>query len=174
MNGATKVVMDYNQARGSDALIFAQQDFLRIVVAKPSWENDMKTTAGLWISHRKAVITIVSPNGEETMKIGSDIDQQPGHLAGARSSVHYESQNTSADGSRDRCFMKQLHRFYDVVIAVICSAEAILIFGPGEAKGELKKRLNRAKLGEHVVAMETADKMTDRQIKAKVREFFRR
>jgi hypothetical protein len=48
-----------------------------------------------------------------------------------------------------------------------------LLFGPGEAKGELKKRLVKMKLGERVAAVETADKMTDGQIAAKVRDYFK-
>jgi len=58
------------------------------------------------------------------------------------------------------------------VIASIRDAESILIFGPGEAKGELKKRLEGDKLGGRIVSIETVDKMTDRQITAKVRQHF--
>ena len=47
-----------------------------------------------------------------------------------------------------------------------------LIFGPGEAKGELKKRLKKSKLDGRIARVETVDKMTDRQIAAKVREYF--
>jgi hypothetical protein len=47
-----------------------------------------------------------------------------------------------------------------------------LIFGPGEAKGELKRRLASMKLADRVTAVETADKMTDPQIVAKVRTYF--
>lgn len=62
--------------------------------------------------------------------------------------------------------------FTDAVIACIRNAESILIFGPGEAKGELKTRLVRCKLGGRIAAMETADKLTDRQIAAKVHAYF--
>jgi hypothetical protein len=48
----------------------------------------------------------------------------------------------------------------------------MLIFGPGEAKGELKKRLKKANLSGRVVGVETVDKMTDHQIAAKVRQHF--
>ena len=34
-----------------------------------------------------------------------------------------------------------LNTYYDKVIAYIRDAESILLFGPGEAKGELEKRL---------------------------------
>lgn len=43
---------------------------------------------------------------------------------------------------------------------------------PGEAKGELKERLEKHKLGKRIADIETVDKMTDRQIAAKVRKFF--
>ena len=132
----------------------------------------MHTTAGLWIDHRKAVIAIVSAEGDETLEIKSNIEKQPGRFAGVRSTTPYEAQQAQADDSRERDFTGQLHRFYDVVIAAIRDAESILIFGPGEAKGELTKRLEHAKLGGHIIAKETADKMTDRQIAAKVREYF--
>ena len=60
----------------------------------------------------------------------------------------------------------------DVVIACLGDAESILIFGPGEAKGELKKRLEKNKLSGRIVVVETVDKMTDHQIAAKVRKHF--
>jgi len=134
----------------------------------------MKTTAGLWIDHRKAVIAIVTAEGEETLEIRSIVEKQPGRFAGVRSTTPYESKLVKADDTRERRFTGELNQYYAEVIAAIRDAESILIFGPGEAKGELKKRLEHAKLGEHIVAMETTDKMTDRQVTAKVREYFRK
>jgi hypothetical protein len=48
----------------------------------------------------------------------------------------------------------------------------VLIFGPGEAKGELKKIMEQNNLLDRVVVMESADKMTDRQITARARNYF--
>ena len=48
-----------------------------------------------------------------------------------------------------------------------------LIFGPGEAKLQLKERLSHSKgLFERLVGIETTDKLTDLQIMAKVKEHF--
>ena len=132
----------------------------------------MTTRAGLWIDHRKAVIAIVSEDGEETKEIRSNVEKQPGRFAGVRSTTPYEPQQVSADDSHERQFTGQLHRYYDEVIASIREADSILLFGPGEAKGELKKRLERDKLGGRIVAVQTVDKMTDRQVAAKVHEYF--
>ena len=44
-----------------------------------------------------------------------------------------------------------------------------MIFGPGEAKGELEKRIAHEKVKVQIVGIETVDKLTDRQIATKVR-----
>ena len=133
----------------------------------------MKTTMGLWIDHRKAVIVSVSGKGEETSVIESKVEKQPGRFAGIRSTTPYEAQKVSADDSRNRKFTDQLNIYYDEVISVLRDAESILLFGPGEAKGELKKRLEDGHLTHLIKAVETTDQMTDRQIAAKVREYFK-
>ena len=123
----------------------------------------MKKKIGLWIDHRKAVIVTVTEEGEELKKITSNMEKH----------VRFTSGTGSEDGSsedvRDRQFGNHLNSYYDEVIAVIRGADSIQIFGPGEAKGELEKRLEREGLKTHIFAIETVDKMTDRQISAKVR-----
>jgi len=52
-------------------------------------------------------------------------------------------------------------------------AERILICGPGEAKFELEKEIKKSKeLSARIVGIKPADKMTERQILAKVKVFF--
>ena len=77
-----------------------------------------------------------------------------------------------ADDSRQRMLTGHLNIYYEAVIAGLRDAESILIFGPGEAKDELKKRLEKSKLGGRIIDVETVDKMTDRQIAKKVRQYF--
>ena len=55
---------------------------------------------------------------------------------------------------------------------IIRDADAILIVGPGEAKSELKTRLESEALGGRIAVIETADKLTERQLAAKVRKHF--
>ena len=51
--------------------------------------------------------------------------------------------------------------------------DALLLFGPGEAKRQLKDRLSRSQApSERVVAVESTDKLTDPQIVAKVKEYY--
>lgn len=132
----------------------------------------METTVGLWIDHREAVIVFISPLGEVTKVIKSDVERQPGRIGGVRSTTSYESQQVPADDRRQSSFTGHLSTYYDEVIACIRDAESILIFGPGEAKDELKKRIERYKPSKRIALVETVDKMTNRQIAAKVRKYF--
>jgi hypothetical protein len=132
----------------------------------------MNVKVGLWIDHRKAIVVVVTDKGEEIGLVISAIERQARRSISSRHMGSYEPQQVPADDSRQRAFTEHLNIYYDAVIASIRDAESILIFGPGEAKGELKKRLERINLGGHIVRVETADKMTDRQIAAKVRRHF--
>ena len=134
----------------------------------------MKSAAGLWIDHRKAVIVVVTDKGDETKLIISKVEKQLRRSGDSPLKGPYEAQQVPLDDSRQREFTGHLNIYYDAVIACIRDTEAILIFGPGEAKGELKKRLVKNKLGGRIVGVESVDKMTDRQIAAKVRQRFRK
>ena len=128
----------------------------------------MKKQAGLWIDHKEAFIVFVGDHGGETMRIESGMDKHVRFSGGNR------PEDGSADDQRDRQFSVHLNRFYDEVISHISDADSILLFGPGEAKGEFEKRLTSKGSGGNIVGVETVDKMTAPQIAAKVRQHFGR
>jgi hypothetical protein len=128
---------------------------------------------GLWIDHRKAVVVAIPDDGgETTLTILSKVERQPSRSARKRSTTSYESQRVPADDRRQRRFTGQLDIYYDAVIACVRHAETILICGPGEAKGEFRKRIKRAGVRGHIEEAETAGRMTDGQIAARVRRHF--
>jgi hypothetical protein len=130
-----------------------------------------KAEAGVWIDHREAVIVVLSKTGEETKRVQSSVETQL-RRSGEPSSGRFEYQSVPADDSRQREYDGHLARYYDEIIAHLGDAGAVLIFGPGEAKGELKRRFEKDKNGAQAVTMETADKMTGPQIVAHVRQHF--
>lgn len=132
----------------------------------------MKTVAGLWIDHREAVIVILSNKGQETKRIESGVEKQLRRSGQSPSEAPFEAQSVPADDSREREYTGHLANYYDDVISCVRPAEAILLFGPGEAKGELKKRMEKNKLDLRITSVETSDKMTERQIAQKVRRHY--
>jgi hypothetical protein len=126
----------------------------------------VRKQVGLWIDHSETFLVFIGDGGEETKRIRSGMKKHVRFSGGNR------SEEGSADDQRDRQFASHLNKYYDDVITHIRDAESILLLGPGEAKGELKKRLASKGLGGRIVGIETGDKMTDRQIVAKVRQHF--
>ena len=133
----------------------------------------MNHKAGIWIDHKKAVIVSVSANGVTIKTLESEIGPHarysgrtgyptPDGPQGGRGEKKYEERHS-----------QRLEQYYDEVIRQLGQPEALLIFGPGEAKLELKERLGRSKtFSDCSVDIETADKLTDPQIVARVKEHF--
>jgi hypothetical protein len=132
----------------------------------------MKTKVGLWIDHRKAVVVNLTTKGETMGLVISKVETQPRRTGDSPLKGSYEPLQVPADDSQQRNLTGHLKTYFDSVVACIGDAESIFIFGPGEAKGELTKRLKGKRLGGRIEAVETVDKMTDHQIAAKVRQHF--
>jgi hypothetical protein len=135
-------------------------------------ELTMKKEVGLWIDHRKAVIVTIENEVEVIREIRSNIEKHVRFSSSPHSKAPRNPLGSTGEDVRDRQFGDHLGRYYDGVISFIRNADSIWIFGPGEAKVELENRLKHGELGEHIVGVEAVDKMTNKQIAAKVRDHF--
>jgi hypothetical protein len=120
----------------------------------------MKTNVGVWIDNQKAVVTGMSGVTAEIHPVFSAVEQRirhPEDELGAR---------------REKNFLNRLNEYYDEVISYVRYADAIFIFGPGEAKSGLKTRIENEALGEKIAGVESDAEMTDFQIAMRVRTHF--
>jgi hypothetical protein len=124
----------------------------------------MRSEVGVWIDHKKAVIATIAGEKETLTEVTSGMEQHVRYSGAA--------QEDGAENQRDRRFTGHLNQYYDEVVACIRDADSVLILGPGEAKKELEARLGHGDFRGHIVGIETADKMTDRQIAARARQRF--
>ena len=124
----------------------------------------MSHDVGVWIDHKKAIIVSIAAGEVTTRTLTSDIGAHP-HYSG--------SQEGDGEKKYEQRHTQDLDRYYDDVIGQIGKPDALLLFGPGEAKLQLKERLRRPNVSsESIVAVETTDKLTDPQIVAKVKEHY--
>jgi hypothetical protein len=128
----------------------------------------MANKVGVWIDHKKAIVVSISDKDREIKKIAFDIGQPIRAAGGSRSTKPYKPKEYVAEDTLERKLENDRKDYYDDVIATLRGADAVLILGPGEAKGELLKRVQSKKLRGVSVELETVDKMTDGQIAAKV------
>jgi hypothetical protein len=132
----------------------------------------MKREVGLWVDHHKTVMVTLTNETEETREIRSNVEKHLS-LTGVISAKKVNlSMMSTAEDVGDRRYGNHLNGYYDGVVSMLRNADAIWIFGPGEAKVELQKRLEHQALGARIDPLETVDKMTNRQIVAKVRQHY--
>lgn len=125
----------------------------------------MKSEVGLWIDDHKAVIVTLILPPEGVGRFQANLETQvcfSGNIP----------RDSRARDMRGNQSSNNLSSYYDDVMECIRDAEFIQIFGPGDAKLELERRLKHEKLSGYIVSIETRDKMTDRQIEAKVWQHF--
>ena len=127
---------------------------------------------GIWIDHKKAVIVSASAGHVTVNTLESDVEPHARYSGRAG----YPPADGPRDGRGEKKYEgrydEHLDRYYDDVISRLGQPEALLIFGPGEAKLQLRERLGSHTRSNNTVAVETTDKLTDPQIVAKVKEHY--
>lgn len=135
----------------------------------------MNHNVGIWIDHERAVIVSVSAEGVTARTLESEVGPHGRYSGRARYPTPDGPQSGGGEKKHEQRYGQHLDRYYDEVISQLGQPEALLIFGPGEAKLQFKERLSRSReLSERIVGIETTDSLTDPQIVAKVKKHFGR
>jgi hypothetical protein len=131
----------------------------------------MKTKAGVWIDHKQAAVVLLTDAGQELKRITtSDKPTRTGN--GARAKHTYAPNDFAPEDRRERKLIDDRKKVFEEVLAIVRGADSLLILGPGEAKAEFRKHIMAKKLRGLSLEVETTDKLTDRQLIAKVGEHF--
>jgi stalled ribosome rescue protein Dom34 len=131
----------------------------------------MKRYAGIWIDQEKAFIVLFHGEEASVHLIQSNVEGRIRLSGGSRSRTPYGPQDVASEGKIERRRKHHLQDYYQEVVQALVDADKLMIFGPGEAKAELAKEIKNSKeLAAKIVSIERADKMTQEQIIAKVKE----
>ena len=144
----------------------------------------MKKYMGIWVDHKNAYIatlekpTLPQEEISETIfveHLASQVDRCTRLPGDSRSRKKpWGPQEVVVDSKIEERQKHQLRRFYAQLIDMLKAADKILIIGPGQAKYELHKQIERSskEMTKRIFGVETRDKMTERQIAAWVRTIF--
>jgi stalled ribosome rescue protein Dom34 len=116
--------------------------------------------AVVWLDHHRAVVIDFSRDAEHVHIVPSSTEQRQ---------IHRRSGGTGQKATDDR-------QFFDDIVAAIGDAREILVVGPGSAKTEFKKDLDKrhAKVAGLVVGVESADHPSVDDLLASARKYFKR
>jgi len=136
-------------------------------------DRTMMQKIGIWIDHKEAILVSVEDTQTTIERIESNAESHFRPSGGWKASGTNVAQSVSKEQKADERRKHQFHNFYQEVIEKAGKANSIYIFGPGEAKLELAKEIEKTK-SQHVkiAAVEAADRLTENQIVAKVKSFF--
>jgi hypothetical protein len=133
----------------------------------------MLTNIGIWIDHKEAVLVFLK-NGHTTLeRINSNAERNFRQSGGWKSGKNPGVQSIYKEQKAEERRKHQYQKFYRRIIKKINKADTVYIFGPGNAKQELTKEIQKLK-GEQpaISAVQSCHKLTDNQLKAKVRSYF--
>jgi len=133
----------------------------------------METKVGIWIDSSKAII-IQLEKGQHTLKeIVSQVENRVKHEKEGDKGTFMGKQHLSDEKKFDRRKEQQLERFFDKVLSHLSDVESLYLFGPGETKTQLAKKVSTDnELSNKLKKVETADSMTQNQVVAQVKAFF--
>ena len=122
----------------------------------------MSHKVGIWIDHRKAVVVLASSDLVTAKTVESDVGPHARYSERAADPTPDSPQTGRGEKKYAERNRQSLDRYYDDAISQMGQPEALLIFGPGEAKLQLRERVSSSKvLPELAVEIESTDKLTD-------------
>jgi hypothetical protein len=133
----------------------------------------MKNKVGLWIDNRSAILVYIAENEIGIKTIKSKIEKQSGVDEKLAPLAPLESNLVPKNDVQHRIVEDLMERFYEKIYSGVKNAESVLIFGPGDTKGELKTYIENKYTGKLIIGVETVDRMSDNQIIAKVSKYFK-
>lgn len=134
----------------------------------------MPKQIGIWIDHKKAVIVVLSKQDKMIQEIESGVGKHVKYQGAPHPRTPYSAQYQQGDDQLDNQYTEYLNKYYKKVITQVRDADSLLVIGPGEAKQEFKKRLIHEGLNKKLIGIQSADKMTNRQLAAKIQTYFKK
>ena len=133
----------------------------------------MKKQIGIWIDLRHAWLMDASAGIVNKIKSGIEESAATG---GSRSGVAYGPQGGDMARSAQERRHHEENRYFEAIIrAIPADTDEFIVFGPSEAKYGLQNAVEDIKhFGPRLLGVEAADKMTEPQMEAWGREYFKK
>ncbi len=122
-------------------------------------QQNKKQNAGVWIDNQKAMIITSDNDGDYTIKEKLKADENFG------SGSEHSMNNAKQSGNL---------KYFKTISNQLLKYDEILIFGPGKSQEQLQNHLEEdAQFNKKKISIDSAEHLTDPQMIAKVRDFFK-
>jgi stalled ribosome rescue protein Dom34 len=134
----------------------------------------MEKQTGIWLDKEKAVI-INLKEGTHTIKhLESSITTRERFQGEGKRFGRFGNQFLSMESKKRNMAKNQSEEYLKNIINEIKSVDKLVLFGPAEMKTHLEKAIRKDNLiSKKLVAVEAADNMTENQLVAWVKEYYK-
>jgi stalled ribosome rescue protein Dom34 len=135
----------------------------------------MEKQTGIWLDKEKAVI-INLKEGIHTIKhLESSITTRERFQGEGKRFGRFGNQFLSMESKKRNMAKNQSEEYLKNIINEIKSVDKLVLFGPAEMKTHLEKAIRKDNLiSKKLVAVEPADNMTENQLVAWVKEYYKK
>lgn len=133
----------------------------------------MKNT-GIWLDKDKALIVTVNDEKETLHTIASNLEHYRVH-GGSGTRFKGGPQDVVQDSKYLEREKHQLKKYFKTLATEVKDSDALVIFGPADTNEKFSEELhkNHKSLSTKIKGVKKADSMTENQVKAWVRDFFK-
>jgi hypothetical protein len=132
----------------------------------------MGKNIGVWLDKEKAYVISVNGGKHHIEKVESQVESRVRYQGETKSYSRIGGAFFNPSKKKTKREKHQLHEYLADLSGKLSNAENILIFGPADVKNELRKVLIKRKY-KPAIHMESAEQMTENQMVAKVKDYFR-
>lgn len=125
-------------------------------------QNNQKQYAGVWLDNDKAlIITNTSENENGDYTIQDKVKAKETYGGGSEHSINNAKQSDTL-------------KYFKSVSSLLLNYDEILVFGPGKSQEQFQNHLKEdTQFKSKKITIDSAEQLTDPQIIAKVRDFFK-
>ena len=134
----------------------------------------MEKNVGIWLDNEKAYIITLIDGNENVEKIESNIETRVRIEGEKKSYSRLGGMFINPQKKKTKRKNHQLKDYFDIILKRTRDASSIYIFGPADAKTNLKKIIQQEKnLNRKLERVDASDKLTQNQMIARVKEVFK-
>lgn len=134
----------------------------------------MKNQVGVWLDSKKAFIVNITNKEEKLIKINSEVESKIRFPGESKKYTRMGNLFIDPEKTIEQRRLHQMKNYVNEIINHLKDASEIYITGPAQTKLFLSNELEKKKnLSSKIVAIENSDSMTEKQICAKIRKFFK-
>jgi len=136
-------------------------------------EVNMQKNIGIWIDHEKAYLITLTEEGETFETIESEIETRVRFEGETKNYSRLGNQFINPQKKKTERYKHQVSDYVHKIMEKISDASDLYIFGPAEAKIRLEKEIQKdKKLGPKIIKVESCDVLTEKQMIARVKDFY--